>query len=619
MAWFPRLADGGVATVLRRALVAIAGGSLVLGATAWLVEQSDLASWIWGGTTLLVLSALLLEIVTELRRGSVGLDIIAAMAMAGALAVGETLAGIVVALMYSGGQLLEDYAAGRARREMTALLDRVPKTAVRHGRDGLAEVPVEALVPGDRILIRQGEVVPVDGIVRAGSAMLDLSALTGESVPLSRNAGVDVLSGSTNVGEAFDLVATRASSESAYAGIIRLVEAAQQAKAPMVRLADRYALWFLATTILVAGATWIATGDPVRALAVLVVATPCPLILAVPVAIISGVSRAAKRGVLVKGGGALEALAQVRTVVIDKTGTLTEGRARLVTIHSAGRFSPDEILRLAATLDLASNHVVATALVATARAQGIALGKPTEVKERPGSGLEGSVDGHRVIVGGPTYVRDRIGDAGSAVAGIKKLEGAVDVAVAIDGVMAGFLILADEIRAEVPRALLQFRSAGVARIVLASGDREDITRAVGSRLNIDEIRGAMTPQDKVATVLDERKRARVMMVGDGVNDAPALAAADVGVALGARGAAASSEVADVVLLVDRLDPLADAMAIAQRSRRIAVQSALVGIGLSAVAMAIAALGYLPPVQGALLQEAIDIGVILNGLRALGDS
>ena len=618
ISWFPRLADHGVATVLRRALVAIAGAGLVLGAAAWLVEQTDLASWIWGGATLLVLSALLLEIVIELTRGSVGLDIIAALAMAGALAVGETLAGIVVALMYSGGQLLEDFAAGRARREMTALLGRVRKTAVRHGRDGLAEVPIEALVPGDRILIRQGEVVPVDGVVGAGSAMLDLSALTGESVPLSRKAGADVLSGSTNVGEAFDLVATRASSESAYAGIVRLVEAAQQAKAPMMRLADRYALWFLATTILVAGVTWIATGDPVRALAVLVVATPCPLILAVPVAIISGVSRAAKRGVLVKGGGALEALAQVRTVVIDKTGTLTEGRARLVTIHSAGRFSPDEILRLAATLDLASNHVVATALVATARAQGFALGKPTEVKETPGSGLEGSVDGHRVVVGGPTYVRDRIGDAGSAVAGIKKLEGAVVVAVAIDGVTAGFLILADEIRAEVPRALQQFRSAGVARIVLASGDREDITRAVGSRLNIDEIRGALTPQEKVATVLDERKRARVMMVGDGVNDAPALAAADVGVALGARGAAASSEVADVVLLVDRLDPLADAMAIAQRSRRIALQSALVGIGLSAVAMAIAALGYLPPVQGALLQEVIDVGVILNGLRALGE-
>jgi len=619
VSWFRRLADASAATVLRRGLVAIAGGGLVLGAAAWLVAQTGLASWIWGGATLLVLSALLLEVVTELKRGSVGLDIIAALAMAGALAVDEMLAGVVVALMYSGGQLLEDFAARRARREMTALLGRVPKVAIRYGRDGLAEVPIEALVAGDRILIRQGEVVPVDGIVGSGSATLDLSALTGESVPLSRKAGADVLSGSTNVGEAFDLVATRASSESAYAGIVRLVEAAQRAKAPMVRLTDRYAIWFLASTILVTGATWIVTGDPVRALAVLVVATPCPLILAVPVAIISGVSRAAKRGVLVKGGGALEALAQVQTVVIDKTGTLTEGRARLVAIHSAGRFSPDEILRLAATLDLASNHVVAAALVAAARTQGLALGKPTEVKETPGSGLEGAVDGHCVIVGGITYVSDRIGGTGSATAGIKKLEGAIVVAVAIDGAVAGFLTLADEIRAEVPHALQRFRSAGVSRIVLASGDREDVTEAVGSRLDIDEIRGALTPQDKVATVLDERARGRVMMVGDGVNDAPALAAADVGVALGARGAAASSEVADVVLLVDRLDPLADAMAIAQRSRRIALQSAVAGMGLSVIAMAIAALGYLPPVQGALLQEAIDVGVILNGLRALGDS
>ena len=590
----------------------------MLGAAIRFADQSDLATWIWGGATMLALSALLLEIVAELKRGSIGLDIIAALAMTGALAIGETLAGIVVALMYSGGQLLEDFAAGRARREMTALLGRVPKTAMRHGDDGLAEVTIETLVPGDRILIRQGEVVPVDGIVGAGAATLDLSALTGESVPLSRKAGGDVLSGSTNVGEAFDLVATRSSSESAYAGIVRLVEAAQRAKAPMVRLADRYALWFLAATILVTGATWIATGDPVRALAVLVVATPCPLILAVPVAIISGVSRAAKRGVLVKGGAALEALAQVRTIVIDKTGTLTEGRARLVSIHSAGRFPPDDILRLAATLDLASNHVVATALVAAAREQGLPLGKPIDVKETPGSGVTGIVDGHRLVVGGTGYVRGHIGDSASTTAEVKKLEGTVVVAVAVDGTMAGFLILADEIRADVPRALQRFRSAGIARIVLASGDRADVTRAVGLRLGVDEIRGGMTPPDKVATVLAERSRARVMMVGDGVNDAPALAAADVGVALGARGAAASSEVADVVLLVDRLDPLADAMAIAQRSRHIALQSALVGIGLSAVAMTVAALGYLPPVQGAVLQEAIDVAVILNGLRALGE-
>jgi heavy metal translocating P-type ATPase len=613
----PLLTDNSALALLRRGLVALAGGALLLGAAMRFADQSDLATWIWGGATLLVLSALLFEIVTKLEQGSIGLDIIAALAMAGALAVGETLAGIVVALMYSGGQLLEDFAQGRARREMTALLGRVPKSAMRHGHDGLAEVPIETLVPGDRILIRQGEVVPVDGIVGAGSATLDQSALTGESVLVRRQAGADVLSGSTNMGMAFDLVATRPSSESTYAGIVRLVEAAQRARAPMARLADRYALWFLAATILLVGATWLATGDPIRALAVLVVATPCPLILAVPVAIIAGVSRTAKHGVLVKGGKALEALARVRTIVIDKTGTLTEGRARLVAIHSAGGLPPDDILRIAATLELASNHVVATALVAAARGQGLVLGKPTKVTETPGAGLSGFVEGHRATVGGLTYVRTQIGDGAGPRAGIKKLEGAVVVAVAIDGAMAGYLTLADEIRAEVPRALERFRSAGVSRIVLASGDREDVTRAVGSRLNIDEIRSAMTPQDKVATVIEERQRACVMMVGDGVNDAPALAAADVGVALGARGAAASSEVADVVLLVDRLDPLADAITIAQRSRRIALESAVVGIGLSAIAMVVAALGYLPPVQGAVLQEAIDIGVILNGLRALG--
>ena len=356
--------------------------------------------------------------------------------------------------MYSGGQLLEDFAQGRARREMTALLGRVPKTAIRHGHDGLAEVPIETLVPGDRILIRQGEVVPVDGIVGAGSATLDQSALTGESVLLRRKAGADVLSGSTNMGEAFDLVATRASSESTYAGIVRLVEAAQQAKAPMVRLADRYALWFLAATILVAGATWIATGDPVRALAVLVVATPCPLILAVPVAIISGVSRAAKRGVLVKGGGALEALAQVRTIVIDKTGTLTEGRARLVAIHSAGGFRPT---RSCGSPRRSTSPPITSWQPRWWRrraAQGLALGKADGGEGNAGCrarGHRGRSSGRRRR----SHLRPRPYRRWRRQrrAGIKKLEGAVVVAVAIDGVMAGFLILADEIRAEVPRAL----------------------------------------------------------------------------------------------------------------------------------------------------------------------
>jgi heavy metal translocating P-type ATPase len=464
--------------------------------------------------------------------------------------------------------------------------------------------------------VRQGEVVPVDGTVASGFAVLDQSALTGESAPVERQPGDAVLSGSTNTGAVFDLKATAPAAESTFAGIIRLVEAAQQSKAPMVRLADRYALWFLAVTVAVTGGAWLASGDPIRALAVLVVATPCPLILAVPVAIIAGVSRSAKRGVLVKGGGVLERLARIRRIVIDKTGTLTEGRAGLLAVQPSGRFSSDELLRLAATLDLASSHVLAEALVAAARGRGLALGKPMDVKEDPGAGIEGTVEDRHVIIGAPGYLRARLGCGNAAVPAVT-IPGAVTVAVAVDGAMAGALIFSDQIRAEVPHTLQRLRSAGVARIVLASGDSEQVARRVGSRLDVDESQGALTPQDKVAIVLRERSGGPVMMVGDGVNDAPALAAADVGVALGARGAVASSEVADVVLLVDRIDRLADAIEIAQRSRRIAIECAVAGIALSLVAMAVAALGFLPPVQGALLQEAIDVGVISNALRALG--
>lgn len=602
----------------RLALLTWAASGLVLGFLALFLDRPDLSYWIWGAALVPVLLALLVEIVISLRSGSVGLDVIAALAMAGALVLDETLAGLIVALMYSGGQFLESFAQGRARREMTILLSRVPKTALRHVGDGLQDVPLEAIVPGDRLLVRTGEVVPADGTVFAGPAVLDQSPLTGESMPMHRRAGEIVMSGSINLGSTFDMLVTRPPAESTYAGIVRLVTAAQQSKAPMVRLADRYAIWFLAATVCLTGAAWLATGDPVRALAVLVVATPCPLILAVPVAIISGVSRIAKRGVLVKGGAALEALARIRVLVIDKTGTLTQGRARLVAIEPADGFAPDDLLRTAATLDQASNHVVAAALVAAAEHRQFELGKPSDVHEVPGVGIEGTVEGRRVVVGGFGFVSRHLDRYTPVKRENSRMDDTFSVAVGIDGAFAGNLILADEIRADVPQALDRLRRSGISRIVLASGDQRQIANAVGAQLKIDETHGELTPQDKVDLVLRERKLGPVMMVGDGVNDAPALASADVGAALGVRGAAASSEVADVVLLVDRIDRLADAVAISQRSRQIALQSAFAGIGLSFVAMIFAAAGHLPPVQGALLQEVIDVGVVLNALRALGD-
>ncbi len=595
-------------------LVAIAVAGLSVGTALWAAGVDQVPDWVWSAATAPVLLALLIEIVTSLRRGDVGLDVVAALSMSAALAFGEPLAGNVVALMYAGGQLLETFAQGRARQEMTALLGRVAHSAMRYRGDLLANTPIADILPGDRLLIRQGEVLPVDGHVTSATAQLDLSALTGESAPVAALRGDEVLSGATCVGSSFDMVASRPAAESTYAGIVRLVQAAQSSKAPMVRLADRYAMAFLAVTVTLAAAAWIVSGDPVRALAVLVVATPCPLILAVPVAIISGMSRTARIGVLVKGGGVLETLAQVRTAIFDKTGTLTHGRASVTEIRTAAGFAENEVLRLAASLDQASGHVVAAALIHAASARGLALAAPEKVAEEAGAGIEGIVEGRTVLVGGQQFVESRAGCDADLSSGLSAAT--MTVSVAVDGAIAGIIVLKDEIRKDAPSVLSAFRAAGLSRIVLASGDRGDIASAVGADLGVDLALGDLTPSDKLAAVKAEGIRGKVMMVGDGVNDAPALAAADIGVAMGARGTAASSEAAGVVLLVDELLPLARAIVIARRTRAIALESVVAGLGLSLLAMIAAALGYLQPVQGALLQELIDVAVILNALRAL---
>ncbi len=602
--------------IARPFLVLAPGLGLSLGAAAYLTGRPQWSGWLWAAATLPVLVALLVEIVTSLRRGDVGLDIVAALSMTAALAFGEYLAGAVVALMYAGGQYLESFAEGRARREMTALLARVPRTAMRRRRGQLEEIPVETIAPGDWLLIRRGDVVPVDGVVADGVAALDQSALTGETSLVRQSLGERVLSGSTNAGDAFDLTASRRAADSTYAGIVRLVEAAQRSKAPASRLADRYAMVFLALTVLAAGAAWIASGDPVRAVAVLVVATPCPLILAVPVAIVSGLSRAAKHGILIKGGKVLETLTRVRSLVIDKTGTLTYGKAQLMATRVMSGYAPDEVLRIAASLDQASKHIIAQTIVEEAQARGLALSAPKDVAESPGEGVEGIVAGRHVVVGGVRFVAARVEGIDALHEGDVHAPGDVLVAVAIDRKPAGLLVLSDAVRTGTATLLNSLRKMGIRRIVLASGDRHEVAEAVTAGLFLDAIKSELAPAEKVDLVLAERTQGPVMMIGDGVNDAPALAAADVGVAMGAKGSAASAEAGDIVLLVDHLDRIAVALQIAQRSRRIALQSVYAGIGLSIAGMVAAGFGHLTPVQGALFQEVIDVAVILNALRAL---
>jgi len=599
---------------LKKALLLIALAGLVTGLALYSAGRIDAAGIVWTAGVVPVLAALLVEILRSLFRGEVGLDIVAALSMSAALAFGETLAAAVVAVMFSGGTFLESFAEGRARREMQDLLSRVPRVATRHRNGALEDVPLDDIEPGDRLLIRQGDTVPVDGTIASDTAFLDTSALTGESLPVRLARGREAMSGSTNAGEAFDLKAIRRARESTYAGIVRLVEEAQGSKAPMSRLADRWSLAFLAVTVALASTAWWFTSDPIRAVAVLVVATPCPLILAVPVALVAGLSRAAHFGVLIKGAKPLEAMARIRTLIVDKTGTLTEGRPRIVSIDSHIGISEVELLRFAAALEQASQHPVAQAIVAIAKEQGLTLPVPSEVAEIPGEGVVGSVQGRKIVVGGASFVARRIGqntDNHSSLAA-----GSVLVAVAVDGKMAGHLVMADPLRKGVETLFKRLRQEGVARILLATGDRPDVAERVAEGLGLDGLRAGLTPDQKVLLVLTERKNGPVMMVGDGVNDAPALAAADVGVAMGARGAAASAEAADVVLLVDQVDRLGPGIVIARRARRIAIESVVAGISLSVLGMVAAAFGYLTPVQGALLQEIIDVAVILNALRAL---
>jgi heavy metal translocating P-type ATPase len=567
--------------------------------------------------TAVVLVSLIVDVVRSLSKGEVGLDLVALASMAGCLFIGEYLAGNVVALMLTGGQMLEDYARARARREMTALLARAPRSAQRYEAGGLREVPIEAIKPGDLLLVRPGETVPVDGLVSDGArAMIDESALTGESIPIAKVSGDPVMSGSVNEGGAFDLTATETAAGSTYAGIVRLVESAQGSKAPMSRLADRYALGFLAVTLaLSAAAYWL--GGEIRALAVLVVATPCPLILAVPVAIVSGMSRAAKRGVLVKNGGALEAMAQVRVLCLDKTGTLTSGDPMLVSVETAPGRDRDAMLALAGALAQASSHVVSVAVAAAAREKALALPLPRDVDEHAGAGVTGHVDGLRLALGEKDFILDGRPVplwADGVQAG--RDEGGLLVFLAINGEAAAMLRFEDPRRPEAAASLEAARAAGVNRIVMITGDRPSVAARVAAGLPIDRIVAGVTPQGKVEAVAEESAHGTAMMVGDGVNDAPALAAAQVGVALGARGATASSEAADVVILVDSLARIPEGLRIAQRAFGLARQSVFVGLGLSLAGMVAALLGYLTPLTGALLQEAIDVAVILNALRAL---
>ena len=604
-------------------LASIAVGSLAVGGLLYAVGEGAAGQLVWRVTVALLAAELAVEVGrTVVVEHSLGVDTIALVAMVGALALDQELAGVVIGLMFSGGASLEAIASRRARRELSALVQRAPKVAHLRVDDRLQEVPIEGVHAGDVAVVRTGEVVPVDGTVLSAEAVVDTSTLTGEPLPETVRRGMPVLSGSANAGPPFDVRADRPAADSAYAALVRLVEQAQTQRAPFVRMADRYAGFFLPATLLVAGLAWAVSGDPVRGLAVVVVATPCPLILAAPIALTSGLSRAARAGVIVKGAGAIETLGEAKTVMFDKTGTLTVGTPEVRDVLTRDGWEQGELLRLAASVDRLSAHVLGEALVTAAQDAGLELLMPNDVAEDPGQGIQGSVGGAVVFVGSRAFMRRKgVPEeelASAALTGTRG-SGEAHVIVTVDGHVAGVIVMGDELRPDARRLVERLRAEGVRHIAMLSGDRRSVAERVGRELGVDRVYAEQSPEDKlevVRRVAAEPELRPVIMVGDGVNDAPALAIADLGIAMGAGGATVSSETADAVITVDRIDRVADAVHIGRRALSIARQSVIAGMGLSFAAMGVAAAGYLPPVAGALLQEVIDLAVILNALRAL---
>ncbi len=608
--------------MFRRLVAASCLLAIATGALLHLIGRGHAGDVVLAGGAAGVLVPLTWDVLRTLARRDVGVDAIALVAIGGALALEQWAAGAVVALMMSGGNALEEFAAGRARRELTALVERAPRTAsLRRPGGKIEQVPVEQVGVGDSLVVRAGEVVPVDGVVASDEAVIDESSLTGEPLPVVHGRGARIRSGTANAGEAFELRALRPAAESAYAAVVRLVQAAESQKAPFVRLADRYAMAFLPLTVVIAGLAWGLSGDPVRALAVFVVATPCPLILAAPIAFVAGISRAARAGVIVKGGGVIEQLGEARTVLLDKTGTLTLGSPAIEHVLTSDGMLPDELVRLAASLDQLSAHPLAEALVREALARRLDLAFPERVEEEPGRGISGLVESRQVSVGSETWLRARGFEPAGPLWDTGAYPGQATIAVAVDGSRAGAIVMGDQVREDAPELVRQLRAAGIRHVAMVTGDRADVGDAVGRRLGLDRVYSELSPEEKLGIVRSMQSRpdlSPVVMVGDGINDAPALTLADVGIAMGSAGATVSSETADAVIVVDRIDRVAEAVRIGRRSLGIARQSVLVGIALSVAAMGFAAVGLIVPIAGALLQEGIDVAVILNALRALRD-
>ena len=599
------------------ALLLISSAALAVGAMINASGNVSLCHWIWASASVVMGLVLTVEVIVDLFKGKIGVDLTALLSIAGALYFLQYLVAAVIAVMLASGRTLEYLSSQRAERELKRLIDRAPTFALKKDGETILRVPVESILPADTIMVRMGDVIPLDGQLLSPTATIDESALTGEPVPVVHHSEEKLNSGCVNAGESFALRVTRSAKESTYAGIVRMAESAKRSRAPFIRAADRYALLWVPITLILASAAWLVSQDPLRALAVIVVSTPCPLILAAPIALLSGISRCARRGILVKDGATLEALAQTRHVMLDKTGTLTTGHVSVHSVETTGDISRDDLLRLAASLAKGSSHPVSSAISSAAERASQPLSTPSTREEMPGAGITGQLDGHRVKLGTLAFVSGDGNAWSSTLLTRLDYQGLGASFITVDDALQGAILFADPLRRESATAVRNFRRFGAQTVTMITGDRLATAQWVAIAAGVDDVQADMSPEDKVSAVQKSRTQGITLMIGDGINDAPALAAADVGVAMGANGAGAASQAAGVVVLLDRLDRVAEALNIAGRSCRIARQSMLIGMGLSAAAMLVAAFGYLPPLAGAILQEIIDVGVILNALRALG--
>ena len=563
------------------------------------------------GFALLVAVKQGLRMVKSLVAGQFGLDVLAVTAILATVIVGEFWASLVIVLMLTGGEALEDYAEGRAERELSSLLERVPQSAHRYRADGTTEDIAASLVcVGDRLLIRPSEIVPVDASLVTASGTFDESTLTGESLPVEKVNGDDVMSGSINGSGAVDIVATSIAAESQYQRIVALVQEAKQSKAPLVRLADRYAVPFTLVAYAIAGVAWWISGDAGRFAEVLVVATPCPLLIGAPVAFMAGMSSAAHSGIVIKHAGTLERLARTKTVALDKTGTLTHGTPRVVAVNPV-HMPADELLVLVGSAEQYSAHVLAGALRAAIADRGLPILDVENAHDVATHGVRATIGGKAVFVGKPKYVAE----IATNVPPLDLEPGEAAIYIAIDGEFAGSVTLRDEIRPDAAATLLALRKLGVSHVMMLTGDIRPVAEHVGRELGIDDVRAECLPEDKVDAIREATPRP-VVMVGDGVNDAPVLAVSDVGIAMGAKGSTSAAESADIVILLDDISRVARAISIGQRTVAIALQSIWMGIAFSLALMVWAALGQLPAIVGAALQEVVDLISILGALRAV---